>query len=689
MTTTWDERTTARIAAGRAAIAEDYLTWGSFDEQELSGLGPSLVGLIASQSETPVSWIERERAHCVSADARLNWAIDVLVLIQAKSYSDRPTADALLARLRLLADEAGEQRLWDAWAAGTRSVCRWLDQAKRTPLIAQLQECAETHGSPAVRLALAWTLSDDLKDRSVDRVVEVMAQIRTLAQRHGEPALDTVWAETAANVLWQVQQQSPELAEQIFTQLDDFTEASQDPKQRAIWASAVYRRLTHENYCAADPARAKAQLEQIRPLLGRLAFERWPRAAVVVHKVLATTDADAAAALRAELKAAAAESGSQGDQEQWLDACVAEITALRQTDYAAAQALYAELRAHAINATDYHSKQAFQSARDLIGDYEFKLSQGLLKQLLQPLELTAVATETGDDLHVSRLDASHAPDLTTVGHRIRCRDMILANTAVEAIPDDVQVTQHLDVTACRNLKRLPRGLKVARLTARTCLALDTLPNGLNVGYLDLTGCTALRVLPADLVVRHGALMLRGCLQVPALPGSIRQIAHLDISGCPAITNVPPSLMVTASIDVGGSGLTAMPPHLADVPIRWYGVPVDERIAFRPETLDVQEILGQHNAELRRVMMERFGFEQFMSRAKAEVLDSDRDSGGPRSLLRVAVPNDEPLVCVSVICPSTKRQFMLRVPPTMRSCRQAIAWTAGYDNPDDYQPMVET
>jgi hypothetical protein len=32
---------------------------------------------------------------------------------------------------------------------------------------------------------------------------------------------------------------------------------------------------------------------------------------------------------------------------------------------------------------------------------------------------------------------------------------------------------------------------------------------------------------------------------------------------------------------------------------------------------------------------------------------------------------------------------VRVPPTMRNCRQAVAWTAGFDNPDDYEPIAET
>ena len=72
-----------------------------------------------------------------------------------------------------------------------------------------------------------------------------------------------------------------------------------------------------------------------------------------------------------------------------------------------------------------------------------------------------------------------------------------------------------------------------------------------------------------------------------------------------------------------------------------------------------------------------------------MLDSDVDCGGPRQLLRVDLDGDEPLVCVVVLCPSTGRRYCLRVPPDTRTCRQAVAWVAGYDNPDDYQPIIET
>jgi len=52
-------------------------------------------------------------------------------------------------------------------------------------------------------------------------------------------------------------------------------------------------------------------------------------------------------------------------------------------------------------------------------------------------------------------------------------------------------------------------------------------------------------------------------------------------------------------------------------------------------------------------------------------------------------NDEPLFLLAVQCPSTSRQYTLRVPPTMRTCHQAAAWIAGFDNADDYYPLAES
>jgi hypothetical protein len=373
-------------------------------------------------------------------------------------------------------------------------------------------------------------------------------------------------------------------------------------------------------------------------------------------------------------------------RDAWMKATIDAISEIRMTDYAKARALFAELESAYVGR---RRKWALAKARALLEDRKVKLAHGLIKEILEQFALGPSATQIDSGLRVSRLDASKAPNLKTVGRNIYCREMILTGSAIEALPDDVQVEQRLDVSQCRRLRRLPNNLAVGQLVARECTALESLPSGLQVSYLDLNGCTALKALPADLTIRNGRLSLRGCERLTALPAGLGPLAQLDISGCLNITSLPPDLVVTAWIDVGGSGLSALSPNLEGIAIRWRGVSIDERIAFRPQTLDVREILAESNAERRRVMMERFGLDRFMREAGAQVLDQDRDRGGPRRLLRIELPGDEPLLCVSVICPSTHRQFMLRVPPTMKTCREAVAWTAGFDNPDDYQPSVET
>jgi hypothetical protein len=39
------------------------------------------------------------------------------------------------------------------------------------------------------------------------------------------------------------------------------------------------------------------------------------------------------------------------------------------------------------------------------------------------------------------------------------------------------------------------------------------------------------------------------------------------------------------------------------------------------------------------------------------------------------------------CPSTGRDYVLRVPPTMNSAREAVAWTFGM-KAEEYQPISQ-
>jgi hypothetical protein len=298
-------------------------------------------------------------------------------------------------------------------------------------------------------------------------------------------------------------------------------------------------------------------------------------------------------------------------------------------------------------------------------------------------------TELPPGLEVRRLNLRGCASLQALPAELRCYELDASHTPLRALPDDLRVESRLCLEDCVALERLPENLTVGSLVLRGCVSLRSLPEGLDVYFLDLAGCTQLERWPERASIHIGRLNARGCSRLRSLPPWLHELAQLDISGCRSLTELPARLRVSSWIDLADSGITWLPVAARAAQLRWRGVPIDARIAFRPETITAEEVLGEENAERRRVLLERMGYDRFLAQARAEVLDRDRDAGGERRLLRVSLPGDEPLVCVAVICPSTGRQYLLRVPPHIRTCRGAVAWVAGFDNPDDYRPIAES
>ncbi|MFO0810610.1 MAG: hypothetical protein U0746_18440 [Gemmataceae bacterium] len=296
------------------------------------------------------------------------------------------------------------------------------------------------------------------------------------------------------------------------------------------------------------------------------------------------------------------------------------------------------------------------------------------------------------DMRAEVLDLSECPSFDELPPGLRCYELNLSGTKVRELPDDLVVESILNLANCEELLRLPAGLTVGTLNLRGCQSLAALPEGLDVWFLDLSGCWNFNGWPRRATIRSGRLVVRGCSALTSLPDYLGTLAAVNVRECPNLTSLPDSLRITGWIDVAQSGLagaTRLPPALETVDLRWQGVPIDERIFLRPETIQLDEILAERNAERRRILLDRFGVARFMQESGAEVLDRDTDAGGPRRLLRVEQPGDEPLVTLSCLCPSTARQYFLRVPPDTKSCHQAAAWIAGFDDPADYRPLLET
>lgn len=184
----------------------------------------------------------------------------------------------------------------------------------------------------------------------------------------------------------------------------------------------------------------------------------------------------------------------------------------------------------------------------------------------------------------------------------------------------------------------------------------------------------------------GHLDLHGQVNLYTLPENLT-CESLDISDCVNLTALPPGLHVTRWIELAGSGITNLPAGHGFI-LRWRGVRVNDQIAFAAHSLTGQDILNTENVELRRVLIERLGYETFLQQVGGMVRDRDQDAGGERQLVCIMFEDDEPLMVLKVTCPSTGHTHVLRVPPFMRSCHQAAAWIAGFDNPNDYHPAIE-
>lgn len=129
------------------------------------------------------------------------------------------------------------------------------------------------------------------------------------------------------------------------------------------------------------------------------------------------------------------------------------------------------------------------------------------------------------------------------------------------------------------------------------------------------------------------------------------------------------------------------PHCDDGPFcRWRdgvelyavrGVRVPAWIVRHPETITVEAIKREINAEVRRVMLERFGYGRYFVETKATVVDYDHETcevgAAPRALMRDGY-GDQYLVCTDG---STRRVYTLRVPATVTTCRAAHEALCGF------------
>ena len=143
----------------------------------------------------------------------------------------------------------------------------------------------------------------------------------------------------------------------------------------------------------------------------------------------------------------------------------------------------------------------------------------------------------------------------------------------------------------------------------------------------------------------------------------------------------------------------------------HGVQVPRNVVEDPSSVDVAAIDGERNAEVRRIMVERYGTERFVRDSGAKVIHEETVDGLPAKLYRRDFQDGSWSLAVQVVNgtpePSgERREFWLRPHPELRplpdpddprgelgepqelTCRAAIASTYGM-RAEQYSPLERT
>ncbi|MBD2183151.1 hypothetical protein H6S82_14790 [Planktothrix sp. FACHB-1355] len=114
---------------------------------------------------------------------------------------------------------------------------------------------------------------------------------------------------------------------------------------------------------------------------------------------------------------------------------------------------------------------------------------------------------------------------------------------------------------------------------------------------------------------------------------------------------------------------------------YHGVPLPEKYGkVHPNNWQSAWLLEEENAELRRVLIQAIGYEKIASELGATELDSFQEY----SLLKINTDVDiEPIYMLKMTCPSTGYIHILRVPPDLKSAREAICWVNWGVDPEEF------
>ena len=113
------------------------------------------------------------------------------------------------------------------------------------------------------------------------------------------------------------------------------------------------------------------------------------------------------------------------------------------------------------------------------------------------------------------------------------------------------------------------------------------------------------------------------------------------------------------------------------------------LAKPKHNLNGYDVINCWNQEVRKLILERLGFNTLITQLEAIIIHDDGESTLIHIPKQILPKNqNEDIRLVRVKDTTSGLYYLLRVPNNIKSCKEAIAWTFSM-YPEDYNPIIET
>lgn len=125
---------------------------------------------------------------------------------------------------------------------------------------------------------------------------------------------------------------------------------------------------------------------------------------------------------------------------------------------------------------------------------------------------------------------------------------------------------------------------------------------------------------------------------------------------------------------------------------WHGVKVEENLVMHPDKMRLGQIMAATNAEIRRVMIERYGFDRYIHHGGMVEANRTVVKGRNVILYQQTFWNDENLHVLRVTnatpeADGSYKDYMIRIPPIIHDAMEALAWTFNM-TAEQYRQLIE-